>query len=143
MFFGEPSQISLLSAIHDEQIDPTVHGKVKFFQGFEAFVFGLSKESFTIFEIDIVGTKGRLILGDQGHNLMRFSIEQGAMQKYGFQKLQPIPQIQNTDLTYAIKYAIENLIESIELKCSPFCTLKDGYAALALSLELAYQAQNI
>jgi predicted dehydrogenase len=139
LFFGEPTQISLLSPRHDGEADPTLSGRVKFAKGLEAYLFGLNKKAYTIFEIDIIGTKERLLLSDQGHTLKRFSLEQGSLQKHGFQQLQLIPQIKNTDLSNSIKYALENLIESIELKCSPLCTMQDGYASMALSLKLVNQ----
>lgn len=142
LFFGEPTQVSLLSPSHDGQSDPTLNGRVEFAQGLETFLFGLNKKAYTIFEIDIIGTKERLLLSDQGHTLKRFSLEQGTLQKHGFQQLQLVPQIKKTDLSNAIKYALENLIESIELKCSPLCTMQDGYAAMALSLRLVHQLKK-
>ena len=143
LFFGEPTNISLLSSKNDGKADPTLNGRVEFTQGFEAYLFGLDKTAYTIFEIDIIGTKERLILCDQGHTLKRFPLEQGTLQKHGFQQLNPIPQIFNTELSNAIKYAIDDLIKSIELNSAPLCTLLDGYSAIELSLKLVHQLKKI
>jgi len=134
-FFGNPDEVSLLSSNLEPTDDPSPSFRIKFPAGFEAWFCGLKSDFHNIFEIDIIGSEGRLVFRDQGHILDRFPIGDTYI-KHGFKQLKPIPDSYPTDLERAVQYALEDLIKSIEIGIEPNCTVEDARTALYLSLDV-------
>ena len=152
-FFGEPESLRVfpgasthtgsfrLNSECNNKKDPTLNFSVTYPEGFEAWGVGLDHSSFNVFDIDIIGTEGRVVFTDLGHRRLFYRREKTKAQ-YGFRQLAPEPEISSTDLSGATREAVKNLTESIESGRSPRCTLQDGRAAIALSLELANMFAN-
>ena len=140
--FEEPSRVALLSPAGEMvSADPTLSVKVEFQAGFEAWLCALDGEAYNLFEVDILGSRGRMLLRDQGHILDQFSLED-TRERHGFQQLEPVPHSRPTDLAHAVQYAVTDLIDSIENSNPPACTLQDARAALDLSLKVFREAEN-
>lgn len=140
--FGEPARVSLLSPAGEMTADPTLSVKVEFPAGFEAWLYGLSANAYNIFEVDILGSQGRMLFRDQGHVLDQFAVED-TLKKHGFRQLEPIPHSRSTNLAQAVRYAVVDLIQSMETGEPPGCTLQDARAALDLSLRVLHEAKLI
>lgn len=139
--FGEPMDVRVLSSPFDTRpFDPTLNLRVIFPTDFEAWFSAVDHREHTIFEIDILGSEGRIIFRDQGHILDRFSVVDTNLE-HGFRQFNSQPSLQSTDLSRAIYYAVDDLICSIESNTNPTCTLNDGRKALELSLQALEQAE--
>ena len=134
-FFGDPSEIRPLSFGRGGEVDPTVSFRVNFPAGFCVWVQGLDHESFSVFELDLIGTHGRMIFRELGHTLDVYDVED-SMAAHGFRQLVRTPTSTATGLAGAIGYAINDLLDSVERGLPPVCTLDDGRAALALADEV-------
>ena len=139
-FFGDPESVGTPAA-GEEQPDPTVSFGAWFEDGFEAWVTGLDHDAFSIFELDIIGTRGRIVFSDLGHRLLRWNVED-TMTKHGFRQLSPEPRASDPGLAQALESAVENLADCLDGRAAPFCTFDDGRAALALALALRDEAQR-
>jgi len=139
---GELFQVSLLSRDYNGSSDPSLSVKVEFEQGFEAWLCGLPSDTYNVFEVDIMGSNGRMVFRDQGHILDKFSVED-TVRKHGFRLLKPDPDSYPTDLTKAVQYAVTDLIESIETNRQPACTLQDARAAMDLSFRLLQDMERV
>jgi predicted dehydrogenase len=134
--FGDPVGAEVIGAWPAAEVDPTLSAQVRFADGVEASVRGLSGDAYNIFDIDILGTEGRLLFTDLGHTLCRYTTED-TRPVHGFRQLQPEPDVMQTELASAVRFAVEDLVQSVETGTAPQCTLEDGYAALELAWGLA------
>jgi predicted dehydrogenase len=138
-FWGDPEGLEVLGGLPEPGQDPTLSFRACFEKGVEAFVFGVNQRAFNIFEIDVLGSRGRVVFSDLGHLRETYS-RQDTKKAHGFRQLSPRPEVAPTSLGDGTRFAIENLIESIEADRAPRCTVHDARAALSLSLELIRSA---
>jgi len=142
-FFGDPIEVEVLAAPFGlDESDPTLHFRLKFPQGFETWFSGLDAREFNIFELDILGTKGRILFADQGHTCQFYPVADTCL-AHGFAQLESEPVVEATSLGRAIFYAVDDLIAAIENQVPPTCTLADGRAALKISSDLITQSKVI
>lgn len=140
-FFGEPDSFDVVSAFEELSGDPTVSCRLRSAAGLEASISGLRHAQCSIFEFDIIGTRGRIVFGDLGHRVDRWDVED-TMAKHGFRQLSPAPRTDDPRLRGAIAAAIENLADCLDGRAEPLCTFDDGRAALALALSVRDRAQQ-
>lgn len=131
---GNPVQADALSG---DSLSPpsTVSARIIFEGGAEAWLAAADGAAFNVFDLDILGTEGRIKFTDLGHVVQRFTVAETSSE-YGFRQLSPLSAPQPTGLAGSVRYAVEDLIESIETRQQPACTVADGYAALEIALSL-------
>ena len=139
-WFGSPLRAWPLSPLR-EAIDPDLDFAVEFAKNVVGWVRCLDAQSYNIFELDILGTGGRIVLRDLGHQLDEYSILDATAQ-HGFKQLALKPVSTHIDLAGALKVAIEDLISAVEAGRKPKSSVEDGCAALALSLDLIEAAKK-
>ena len=139
LFFGDPSSIEVLSSLDEQPGDPTVSCRLSFSAGFDAWVTAARHSACAIFDVDIVGTSGRVVFGDLGHRLDRWRVDDTTA-VHGFKQLSRAPETTDPGLRLAIAMAIDNLAECLEGGSQPLCTFEDGTAALALALSVRDRA---
>jgi predicted dehydrogenase len=132
---GEPVAWQTVGSDGDVD-DPTVSAVLAFSGGVEALVARADGNAFNVFDLDIVGTSGRVVLSDLGHQIAWHGVEDTAA-IHGFRQLQRVVQPEPTHLDQAIRYAVADLIESVDAGRQPLCTVQDGYEALRVALDLA------
>lgn len=138
-FFGEPASAEVVRGDPSGAADPTLSARIGFADGLEAWLGGVDGEAYNVFDVDIVGTEGRIVFTDLGHMLHRYPV-QDSRAEHGFRQLRAAAAAQPTELSSAVRYAVEDLVRSIETGVEPACTPNDAYAAMALSLRLSEQA---
>lgn len=134
--FGDPSTVTGTAVVSGGS-DPTLDLRITWDGACDAWVRGTDSEAYNVFELDLVGTAGRVRLTDIGHRLERHGVEGTS---FGFRQLSPAAVGQRTGLQDAIPAAVANLIDCIEHGAQPACTLADGCAALALATMAATDA---
>lgn len=133
---GDPVRADVLPGGCDLDLpDPSLAARLGFADGAEAWLAAADGSAFNIFDLDILGTEGRIAFTDLGHLIQRFSVDD-TTSAHGFKQLSTLPDPQPTDLADAVRYALEDLIDSIETGRDPLCTVADGYAALEIALRL-------
>ncbi len=130
-FYGNPMEVMATEGDENEP-DPTLSLRLTWPDGASGWIQSADHEAFNLFELDLVHTEGRLRFVDQGHHLERYGVEDVAS-TYGFRQLTTIPTIEATGFQYSIRYAVEDLIESMENGRVPACTLDDGKEAVGLA----------
>lgn len=140
--FGEIENIVVTSPyIGAEYSEPTLSFRLRFNNGLLVDFTALDYRHFNIFEIDIFCSGARIKIGDLGHIVEVFPVED-TEQHYGFRQLATAPEVEKTMLHNSIHYAIQDLIESIEENREPICTLKDGHAAMSMALQILSFSKN-
>jgi len=142
-YFGEVKDVEYLGEGVDlSSSDPTLSFRLDFQSDVTAWFFGLDHKDYNIFEIDILGTQGRLRFSDLGHVLEYFPVQETRSQ-HGFRQLDSESSSQPTDLSRAVFYAVDDLITAIEQDTTPLCTIKDGYAAQEIALSATEKFKEI
>ena len=128
MFFGEIKSLQSHHAVYDFGQDPTITGMVEFQSGITTNLIGCNANYYRIFEMDILGTKGRIKI----HN------------GYDMELLQPEPSLNNSEFQilshkpplffngrkgFYLK-AIENIVNTIENKANIYSSGEDAFKAL-------------
>ena len=140
-WFGEPLSVQPLSWKNDKA-DPDLDLAVEFPNNIVAWIKALDATACNIFEIDIIGTKGRLVFRDQGHQLDEYVVLD-TLSQHGFCQLSSTPKSTTTELASAVRLAISDLISAVESGESPACSVRDGRDALALSLQARDAAKQL
>lgn len=133
MFFGDPRRIEPDGASGGAGTDPTL-GAVVHYDGFDARLVPLDADAANVFEVDIVGTEGRLRFADVGH-VSEYTPVEDTRPAHGFRQLSR-PSTESTGLSRAMHHVVADVLDAVATKRPPACTLADGRAALALALQI-------
>jgi len=137
---GDGMTTTVTAAMAGLPDDPTVSATVSWPGGLCGTMTGLSHEAFTIFELDVIGTEGRVTFGDLGHRVDRWAVED-TRARFGFRQLGPA-MTSDPALTSALSGALDNLADCLDGTATPHCTFADGRAALGLALTVRRQAHD-
>ena len=75
-WFGNVRSHEIRGCIADfTESDPTVDARLRF-EGFDAYLIGIDSRMFSLFEIDIIGSAGRIRLVDSGRRVEHFVVGQ-------------------------------------------------------------------
>ena len=140
-WFGEPLTVQPLSR-RDEAPDPGLDLAMTFPHDVVAWLRALDGTACNIFEVDVIGTEGRLVFRDQGHQLDDYVVADTRAQ-HGFRQFSAAPVTTATGLAGAVRLAIDDLIGAVEHGRCPAFTVQDGRAALALSLNAIDAARHL
>jgi len=133
---GEPVRVARLPGGCDlDSSDPSVAALLVFDNGVEACLGAADGAAFNVFDLDILGTKGRISFTDLGHVVQKFRVDDTTAE-HGFRQLSPAGDQQSTHLADAVRYAVEDLIQSIETGGDPLCSIAEGYASLEIAIRL-------
>ena len=86
---------------------------------------------FTVFEMDIMGTKGRVRILDSGFQ-MEFSKVVDSRRYSGYKELEIYPQ-NFGDRKNLMLHAIENIVQAIKFGTPVLCSGRDGVETLRIS----------
>jgi hypothetical protein len=137
---GDGMVATVVSACAGLPDDPTVSATLTWPGGLRGTITGVSHEAFTIFELDVIGTEGRVTFGDLGHRVDRWRVDDTVAQ-FGFRQLGAATTADPL-LTGALAGALDNLADCLDGTAVPHCTFADGRAALGLALTVRRQAYD-
>jgi predicted dehydrogenase len=144
-WFGLPNEMQVFASQTDFTADdPTVDGRL-LVNGVPIYLIGADSREYSIFEIDILGTLGRISIEISGQKTKWFRRQPNGTFS-GFQVLRPNPEnnvSSKLDPSSAITKALQEIIEAISTGKS---VRSNGNTALATSMvccELAERAKKI
>ncbi|MFA4876149.1 MAG: Gfo/Idh/MocA family oxidoreductase [Methanoregula sp.] len=111
--------------------DPTFDTYAKFSNGASAYLHSCDETKFSIFEMDILGSNGRVYIKDTDN---RFEIYRITDSPYysGYRSLQLSDTITDI-LKDALLYAVEDIVQCLKTGRTPKCSGFDGVAALKIA----------
>lgn len=135
-FLGEVDHVAATGQpLESTYPEPTLSFQLRFTNDIWGNFVALDHANYNLFEIDILASEARVTFRDQGHVVEIVPVKD-TRDQHGFRQLDVEAQAQPTELSRAIYFAIDDLMEAIENNRPPACTLDDGHAAAALAFEV-------
>lgn len=120
--------------------DPTLDAWLNFDNGASGYLHGCSADAFSVFEMDIVGTKGRIRVVDSGHKVELFKVDESPYYS-GYLSLKKKEE-RNGCLDNTLLNAVKNLVGCLENSDKPRCSGEDGIEALRIAAAVQKAAQS-
>ncbi|PHV12484.1 Gfo/Idh/MocA family protein [Chitinimonas sp. BJB300] len=136
--FGPISRLQAwASSAPDFESDPSPDLRIELASGLRASLLSTNHLAYSLFELDIVATLGRVRISDSGHRIDWYTVQDSPFYS-GYR----LPQLQETDqsgMRDLLLAAVEDLRDATLTRRLPRCTAEDGLAAL-LAAETAIQS---
>lgn len=138
---GEVTRVRAFGARAAGEEDPTPDVQLEFASGATAYLHGCDERAFSIFEMDVLGTEGRVRLLDSGHTFESFAV--GDSSRYaGYRVLARGAGIEG-GLRDVTLHAVEDLVACLDQPGRvPRCSGEDALAALQIALAARTSAET-
>lgn len=120
--------------------DAQVDVRIQFQNGTVGYLQALDASAFSLFEMDILGTKGRVKLLDSGHRIEYFEVRPSP-HYLGYQTLLPTHVIDG-EMDVPLHNALADLISCVKTQRQPACSGDDGIVAIHLAERCLKSAQG-
>lgn len=133
-FFGD---VDWVRAIYSQSKspnlnDPNIDGIMKFSNGLFCTIQACDVQEFLIFEMDCIGTRGRLNLTHSGFDLEFYEVKESQLFSGYREIFNTTPSINKDAPREFMVSAVEHLIECLKGGKRPICSGEDGRASLEL-----------
>ncbi|MCK4782563.1 MAG: Gfo/Idh/MocA family oxidoreductase [Desulfobacteraceae bacterium] len=144
-WFGLPREMQVFESQMDFTADdPTVDARL-LVGDVPVYFIGVDARKYSIFEIDILGTLGRINVKVSGRETKWFRCQPDQVYK-GYQVLRPSPQSDSSpklDMSLAITRALQEIVHAIQNGTTVRSNGKTALATLKVCCELAGQAKTL
>lgn len=137
---GEVVAVGGYERLNEGGDDPTLDVFLRFANGASGFLHGLDATLFSLFEMDIVGTAGRVKIVDSGY-WFDFSAVAESPYFSGYRTLVETGREAGM-LDDVTLYAVEDLVACLESGAIPRCSLDDGVKALEIGFAAREAARS-
>jgi predicted dehydrogenase len=140
MLAGEPIGVRGWDRLGEGGDDPTLDAELTLEGGAGVRLAGLDTRCFTLFEMDLIGTRGRVRVAESGHRLETWDVADDARHP-GYRVLAPGGTIRGA-LHDAILHAVDDVARCVAEGGAPACTGADGARVLALAEQIRVSAAH-
>lgn len=146
-WLGPTQSCSVLRRVDDDRLDhdPTLDAELKVGLPqtmIPVYLLGVDHRHYSLFELDIVGSAGRISLTERGGRIQHWEVISDSIFP-SYRVLHAAEEL-HIDLTRLVSRAVENLLAVWGGKHSaPYCTLEDAFAALKTALALRDEDDNL
>ncbi|HEV3142173.1 MAG TPA: Gfo/Idh/MocA family oxidoreductase [Vicinamibacterales bacterium] len=137
---GEIAEVWGVDIRGDAASDPTVDAVMRFKGGAGGHLQGCDGSAYSVFEMDIVGTAGRVRIVESGHRVEFQHVVDS--QHYGGYKTLAVRRQVEGDMHDLTLRAVEDLVAALEAKRAPRCTADDAVAALEIGCAVREAART-
>ncbi|NNM82267.1 MAG: Gfo/Idh/MocA family oxidoreductase [Burkholderiales bacterium] len=129
---GPIRSVTGFDRLHESGPDPTLDALLEFEGGASGFLHSCDAAAYAIFEMDIIGSKGRAKIVDSG---FRIEIQRVGASPFGagYRRLEPAESFPG-EIGQALPQAVEDLVGCIETGKAPRCSGRDALHAASVSL---------
>jgi predicted dehydrogenase len=135
---GEVRRVAGRDRLHEGGDDPTYDAQLEFGGDVVASLYGCSARDYTVFEFDLVGSRGRVRVVDSGAAMEFYEVVEG-MPFAGYRAL-ALKQRLGDGLRNVPLRAVEDLVDCLGRNGVPRCSGDDGVRALRIALAVAESA---
>ena len=136
---GEVTEVQGFDVLQDGNIDPTLDAFLRFDNGAAGHLHGCDSSAFSLFEMDIVGTRGRVAILDSGYHIVWYD-RRDSPHFTGYHALVESSRV-NAPLGDVTLDAVQDLVESARDRRAPRCSGVDGVRALAIAVAVRESAR--
>lgn len=129
--FGDVCSVRAFNRLKEETNDPTLDVHLELNNQIFAYLHGSDAGSFSIFELDIMGSHGRVIISDSGHTMKYYRVSDSPYYT-GYKTLTLFSET-NGGMEDTLLNAVEDIIACLEKGKEPLCSGKDGVEALRIA----------
>ncbi|MEI8218430.1 MAG: Gfo/Idh/MocA family oxidoreductase [Elusimicrobiota bacterium] len=131
-FFGAPAFVRSLSMFDTKPVlaDYDISG-VLYFKMFMGTIIACSAEHFSLFEIDIIGSNGRIKIDNSGYDIRWHKVQTSRVFK-GYRELSREGLVIESDMEDAMRNALDNTIKGYENKQKLLCSGRDTLSTLKI-----------
>lgn len=127
---GEIIAVRGFKNLSEDSKDPTISVFSIFQSGAIGFFHACDETSFTIFEMDIIGSKGRVQILESGHIINIYHVSKDPFYS-GYLGLSKNSQMEG--MSNILLHVIENVVKSLEEDLGPLCNGRDAVIALRIA----------
>jgi predicted dehydrogenase len=120
--------------------DPTLDAFLEFDCGASAHLHGCDAKAFSIFEMDLIGTRGRVRVTESGHTIETFHVV-NSPHYTGYRTLAQENKLED-GMQNQLLHAVEDLVRCLNEGSQPRCSGADGLAALKIALSVRESARS-
>lgn len=131
MLAGEIASVRGFDTLHESGHDPTLDAHLILENGAMGNLVALDHRIYSLFELELIGSSGRLALIDSGHNY-RLEVIGDSPWYAGYRTLLPAEH-SDAGLHDTLLHAVNDLANALDQNSSPACTGEDAIAALAVA----------
>lgn len=139
MLVGEVDAVRGFDRLGEKGGDPTLDVGLEFKCGSTGYLHGLDAGAYSLFEMDIVGTQGRVRIVDSGH-VFEFSRNGDSPYYTGYRTLLAQGR-ESGRLEDTLLHAAQDLVASLNTNRRPLCSGADALVALAIGIAARDSAQ--
>lgn len=129
---GDVAVVRATDRLGEPSDDPTLDVELSIDRGARAVLHARPAASYTVFEMDIHGTEGRVTLSGSGNVIEWFRAVEG-LPHAGYRGLVLQERVEGGLRDLALR-AVEDLVACLETGRRPCCTAEDGHRALQVAL---------
>ena len=128
---GEFIRVKGFDNLHEKTDEPTFDAYAEFKNGTTGFLHACDATKFSIFEMDIIGSNGRIYIKDTGHSIEKYGVADSPYYS-GYSTLR-LSDTFNDVMKDTLLHAVEDIVHCLQTGQAPRCTGSDGVAALKIA----------
>ena len=128
---GEVEMVSGLNNLGETRGDPTLDVALRLRSGVFATLRACDHTAYTVFEMELFGTGGRVRIVDSGFEIEVYN-PMPSERYAGYVELQRVP-MDFGDRRNLMLHAVEDIVECLETGKAPLCTASDGVEAARIA----------
>lgn len=137
---GEIKSVHGFNVREEMDSDAILDAFLIFENGAVGFLQNLNAEAFSLFEMDILGTQGRIRITDSGHKIEYFTVSESPYYS-GYKALKKISELDG-DMNDTLLNVVNDVVTCLEREKQPICSGLDGVAVLNIAFALVRSAKN-
>ena len=140
LLVGEVGRVWGVDVRKDGRPDPTLDVFLELQCGATAYLHGCNEKAFSVFEMDLLGTRGRIRITESGESIETYTVVDDT-QYAGYRTL-TLTNRTAAGLHNVLLHAVEDLVASVTRGRPPLCTAWDGVEALRIAAAARESARS-
>lgn len=137
---GEIAEVQAWNTLGEHAPDPTLDVRLVFANGACGYLQALDANSYSLFEMDITGSKGRARITDSGHCIELYDVVDSPRYS-GYRALRERAVVPG-GMENCTFNALADLVRCLESGGAPLCSVSDGLAAIVIGMAARESVQS-
>jgi predicted dehydrogenase len=137
---GEITCVRGIDSRREGNSDPTLDAWLQFVSGTNGFLHSCDENSYSLFEMDIIGMKGRIRISDSGNTIDYYAVTEDP--NYSGYKALKLMKTDREGLGDVVLHAVNDLVSCLDNGTQPLCTGLDGIKAIEIASAIQRSARN-